>query len=419
MFFIKKHLSMILIAMAVCLGLLIGFTNIGPIMSVTTMISEIFIRLFKAICMPVICLSIISALISFKSTKVELGVIWKKTIFYTLSTTIVAASMAALAFLIVQPDDVHVNTDHIDTPVVSESYSKFLVEIMPDNIFMAFAENKVLSILLVSFTLGFGIRYLGETDQGKALTNIIEGLAKICYAVVKVVVIIMPLGIMAFIAVAVHEFSAGLDFAGMLTFFLLIIGCNIFQAMVILPIFLGIQKINPLNHFKNMLPALTVAFFSKSSSATLPVTIDAAENRAKISKKVSRFVLPICTTINMNGCAAFIFLTVIYLMKNAHLEISWVTIVSWIIIATITAIGNAGVPMGCFFLSASLLSSMNVPIILMGVILPFYTVVDMLETSVNVWSDSCVAVIVNKRLKETMTKKSRLKALNESNGLVE
>ena len=106
-------------------------------------------------------------------------------------------------------------------------------------------------------------------------------------------------------------------------------------------------------------------------------------------------MLPICTTINMNGCAAFILVTVVYLMQNAGAEVTLPMLAAWILISTLAAVGNAGVPMGCFFLSASLLASMNVPIMLMGVILPFYAVIDMIETTLNVWSDSTVAAMVN------------------------
>jgi Na+/H+-dicarboxylate symporter len=98
----------------------------------------------------------------------------------------------------------------------------------------------------------------------------------------------------------------------------------------------------------------------------------------------------------MNGCAAFIFTTVIYLMQNHGIQINLVTMAIWIIIATISAIGNAGVPMGCFFLSASLLSSMDIPITLMGIILPFYGLIDMLETALNVWSDTCIVSVIHK-----------------------
>ncbi|MGI2298482.1 cation:dicarboxylate symporter family transporter [Candidatus Cardinium hertigii] len=83
-------------------------------------------------------------------------------------------------------------------------------------------------------------------------------------------------------------------------------------------------------------------------------------------------------------------------MQNNNIEITTITMLTWIIVATIAAIGNAGVPMGCFFLSASLLTSMQVPITLLSFILPFYTMIDMLETSLNVWSDACVVMVVNK-----------------------
>ena len=145
-----------------------------------------------------------------------------------------------------------------------------------------------------------------------------------------------------------------------------------------------------------MLPALLVAFFSKSSSGTLLITIKSAENNLKINSKVSNFVLPLCTTINMNGCAVFIFSTVIYIMQNNGIPINFTTIISFIIISTLAAIGNAGVPMGCFFLSVSLLSSMNMHMELLGIILPFYSLLDMLETMLNVWSDSCITAIINK-----------------------
>jgi Na+/H+-dicarboxylate symporter len=149
---------------------------------------------------------------------------------------------------------------------------------------------------------------------------------------------------------------------------------------------------------KGMLPALSMAFFSKSSTGTLPITMNTIEKNLNVSPKISRFVLPLCTSINMNGCAAFIFATVIYLMQNKGIEINFSTMITWIFVSTIAAIGNAGVPMGCFFLSASLLTSMNVPIEILGLILPFYSVIDMIETSLNVWSDACVTKVIDQKM---------------------
>ena len=168
---------------------------------------------------------------------------------------------------------------------------------------------------------------------------------------------------------------------------------------IVLPAFLLIKGINPLKVAKGMFPALAVAFFSKSSASY------AACHDGEAQKTIFAFIrsIPLCSAdlliINMNGCAAFILITVVYLMQNAGIEITPMTLVIWVFIATIAAIGNAGVPMGCFFLSQqACFASMNVPILLMGVILPFYAVVDMIETTLNVWSDSNVATAVNKDL---------------------
>ena len=191
------------------------------------------------------------------------------------------------------------------------------------------------------------------------------------------------------------QYQQGFKIQSLGQYFAVILLANCIQGFITLPIWLFIKGIKPFHAMKQMMPALSVAFFSKSSSATLPLTMETAEKRLKLSGNITRFVLPLCTSINMNGCAAFIFSTVIYLMQNHGMPISYATMGLWVIISTVAAIGNAGVPMGCFFLSVSLLSSMNVPIVLMGVILPFYGLIDMLETALNVWSDACVTKVVN------------------------
>ena len=133
----------------------------------------------------------------------------------------------------------------------------------------------------------------------------------------------------------------------------------------------------------------------RSSAATLPVTMETAEDRLGIRKNIARFVLPICTTINMNGCAAFILVTSLFVMQNGGTPLTWTTIVLWIFISVISAVGNAGVPMGCYFLTFSLMSGVGAPVAILGVILPIYTIIDMVETAENVWSDSCVTTMVN------------------------
>ncbi len=148
-----------------------------------------------------------------------------------------------------------------------------------------------------------------------------------------------------------------------------------------------------------MLPALNLAFWSKSSSITLPLTIDCAKNNLKLKDKVANFSLPLCTTINMNACAAFIIITVLFVSTSNGITFSALELFAWIFISTIAAIGNAGVPMGCFTLSCALVAYLGAPMYLLGIIIPFYAIIDMFESSINVWSDSCITTIVDSEIK--------------------
>ena len=279
-----------------------------------------------------------------------------------------------------------------------EGYLKYVESVIPDNILAPFLSANVLSVLLISAAVGIAIARIPASRSQEVLLAFFAGLQEVLFKIVSWVIKALPIGIFGFTSVLASDLSSGIELGGLGTYFMVVLGANVIQMAVVLPLVLLARGLNPIKVVRAMVPALTVAFFSKSSAGTLPVTMASAENRLGIRRPVSRFVLPICTTINMNGCAAFILLTVVYLMQNAGADITFGTIAAWVLISTIAAVGNAGVPMGCFFLSASLLASMNVPILLMGVILPFYAVIDAVETTLNVWSDSCVAAMVNKDL---------------------
>ena len=206
---------------------------------------------------------------------------------------------------------------------------------------------------------------------------------------------ILPLGIMAFAAELSAQIAAGVIVGALGKYVAVVLGGNAIQFFIVLPLFLLARGLNPIHVFRQMSPALAVALFTKSSAGTLPVTLASAEQNLKVNPAVSRFVLPICTTINMNGCAAFILVTSLFVMQNAGFELTLPTMLSWVVISVLAAIGNAGVPMGCYFLTLSLMSSVGAPLGLMGVILPIYTIIDMIETAENVWSDSTVCAMTN------------------------
>lgn len=384
--------------LAIILGVLNGLypTEIGR--EAATFFSDVFIRLLKFISVPIIGVTICLTIAKLGSGTSQKR-LWQKTFLYTISTTVLAALTAAGLYLILKPENVSQVAEGTD-PGLSDfgGYLDYFVSIIPDNPLAPLVQGKVLSVLLIAIVVGVAIRHIADKLQRETVINFLGGLQSIIFFIIKWVIFFLPLGIFGFTTNCIIDFANGVALGGLGTYFTIVVVANAIQGLIVLPLFLMAKGLNPLKAAKAMFKALAVAFFSKSSAGTLPVTMSCAENNLKLSPKVSRFVLPICTTINMNGCAAFILTTVVFLMQNNGVEVTPFLLLTWVGIATIAAIGNAGVPMGCYFMSASLLSSMNVPIQLLGIILPFYAVLDMIETGLNVWSDSCVANMVNKDL---------------------
>lgn len=397
-----QTIQAVLYVIAIILGLINGFYGSEFWIQTGEFISTIFIRLFRFIAVPIIAVSIIATL-SQISRSTESGRIFRHSVFYTLLTTILAASLAAILFEVFSPANVTLSDTTEASAAIAgikgKSYFDYITSVVPDNAIAPFLSANVLSVLLIAAAVGIAIAKLPhDSREQRVLMAFFSGLQAVLFTLVGWIIMILPLGIFGFFTVLAKEINAGVAVGGLGTYFATVLSANFIQMLIVLPALLLLRGINPIRVFKGMLPALTVAFFSKSSAGTLPVTMRCSEVNLGVRENVSRFVLPMCTTINMNGCAAFILITVVYLMQNAGVDITWSTLAVWIFIATIAAVGNAGVPMGCFFLSASLLASMNVPILLMGVILPFYAVIDAIETTLNVWSDSNVAVLVHKDL---------------------
>ena len=392
---------------ALIIGAVLGLLHITAIDSICNFVATIFTRLFKFTAVPAIAVSILTTLASLGGNK-ETGKIFRRTLMYTLLTTLAASTIAAVLFFVIKPE---VLSASVYEGVAAEklanmnssTFLDYFIQAIPDNILYPFVSGNVLSILIVSFVFGFAISKMQESDKKTAILNVINGFQEMVFKVIGWIIAILPIGIIAFTAQLINEMSAHIAMESIGKYVAVVLSGNLIQFFIVLSIFLLIRGINPAKHFKNMIPAILTALFTKSSAATLPVTIDCVENRVKCDKKFSRFILPMCTTINMNGCAAFILVTSLFVMKNGGVQLDLFTVITWILISVISAVGNAGVPMGCFFLTLSLMAGKGMPIGVMGVILPIYAVIDMIETAVNIYSDSCVCAMTNKDLKNLVT----------------
>lgn len=401
----KLPLTFLLYLVMVALGILAGISDIYWLQKTGLLISDLFVNMFKFISMPVISLSIIVTLIHYTSEG-GMNSVWRKTMQYTFLTTFIAACLSCVIYLLVQPSmagPINTGTAPSDLPIKTETgYLGYLGMVVPSNILSPFLEHQVMAVLLLSVVFGFAIRNIPNADSRQLVTDIFTGIHQMFLVITRWLVMIIPIGLFGFITATVLHFKEGMDIHGIGEYLLVVLLANCIQGLVIIPIWLKMRGIRPFVAMRAMLPALSVAFFSKSSVGTLPVTMNTIEKNLQVKPEISRFVLPLCTSINMNGCAAFIFVTSIYLMQNHGITVTLPMMGLWIFISTLAALGNAGVPMGCFFLSASLMVSMNVPITLLGIILPFYTLIDMLETALNVWSDISVTKVVNDQFEDAV-----------------
>jgi Na+/H+-dicarboxylate symporter len=258
-----------------------------------------------------------------------------------------------------------------------------------------FLDGNVLSLLLIAAAVGIALSQMTDTPHKKSVVNFLLGIQEILFMLIRGLIWTLPIGILAFAAQLSSQLSAGVIADSLGKYVAVVLGGNLLQFFVVLPVFLLLRGLNPIRVMTKMTPAIMMALFTKSSAATLPVTMQTAEGRLGVKSQISRFVLPICTTINMNGCAAFILVTSLFVMQQGGIELTWTTMLTWVLISVVSAIGNAGVPMGCYFLTLSLMSGINAPIAVLGIILPIYTIIDMVETAVNVWSDSCVCAMTD------------------------
>ena len=379
------------------MGAILGLLGIAWLNAAADFVAAVYTRLFQLLAVPTIVLAVITTFATFGAE--GSGRIFGRTLVYTLLTTLAAAVVGALLYVLITPSSLpEGSTIAIEAPsgaVGGASYSDHLLSVIPDNIVKPFLEGNVLSLLLLAFAVGIGLSKLADSENKSVIVKGLLGLQELLFLLIRWLIWTLPLGIVAFAAQLSAQVSAGVVAGSIGKYVLVVLGGNVIQFFIVLPLFLLSRGLNPIHVLGRMMPAVLMALFTKSSAATLPVTMETAEQRLGVRKETARFVLPVCTTINMNGCAAFILVTSLFVMQNGGTPLTLSAILLWILISVISAVGNAGVPMGCFFLTLSLMSGIGAPVAVLGIILPIYTVIDMVETAENVWSDSCVAAMVD------------------------
>lgn len=391
---------------AISIGIIFAF-YLPSLKPVAYFISELFIRILKLVSLPMIFFSIISVIGNMEETSFmrKLG---KKVFLYTLSTTFIASLIGLLSFLWIQPAKHFVSNNSIiknTSAIFSSSKLMDIAAAIPDNAIRVFLQGNIVGVL--SFALFIGLAVFSIPKKEKEFLSLF--CSSLFSALLKIPMFLlscMPIIISSFVFLLTQDIKEALQgktiendlsIKALLFYILTIIFAQSFHACVFLPLFLKIKNISPLHLFRQMFPALSLAFFSKSSNIALPIVMKKARENLNISKEVTEFTFPLCSTINMNGCAIFVLVTILFVSNFQGISYTWVDLLGWVLISTLGAISNAGIPMGGYAIVVALLTMLQLPFSLSGIILTLNALFfDMIETSVNVWSDICIASIVNK-----------------------
>lgn len=266
---------------------------------------------------------------------------------------------------------------------------------IPSNVFNAAAETQMLGLIFFAGLFGF---FVGKLPQKTRKVQVVfwQGAADVMLKITDLVMRFAPIGVFALIVVAAAVSPDVMEMLVQLGVFSLVVlaalAIHMLGTMSLLLISIG--RVNPIKHFKAMVKALLTAFSTASSSATLPVTMECVQEKAGVSRRTSGFVLPLGATINMDGTALYECIVVLFIAQAAGVELSMVQQLLVVILALATSIGVAGVPSASLVAITLILSYFGLPLEGLAAIWIFDRLLDMCRTAVNVWGDSCVAVIM-------------------------
>ncbi len=266
---------------ALIIGAILGLLQIGWIGDVADFVATIYVRLFQLLAVPTIVLAVTMTLASLGKGQ-EAGRIFAHTITYTLLTTIVAAAVGLLLYVVIAPGNLP--TETISQQSIADNqpqltYIDHLLSVIPNNIVKPFLEGNVLSLLLLAAAIGIALARLPETEQKAVVVKFLHGLQDLLFMMIRGLIWTLPVGIVAFAAQLSAQLSAGAIADSLGKYVAVVLGGNLLQFFVVLPLFLLLRGLNPVRTLSKMMPAVLIALFTKSSAATLPVTMGTAERR--------------------------------------------------------------------------------------------------------------------------------------------
>ena len=373
-------------------------------------LGELFLKALFVLVVPLVMSSIIVGVTSLGDVR-QLGPLGGRAVLYFMTTTGIAVVIGLVLVLLIQPgtpgaaesatsDMTTVSERLADKPdSVPELLRTILTGLIPKNLFSAMANADVLPLIIFSLVFGGILTTVGE--RGRLVIQVVEGVNEAIMAMVHLLMWAAPVGIGALIAGRLGEAGGFSGFwpqlvqlgayAGTVILGLLIHG------LIVIPLLLHfVGKRNVLTYAKNIGTALTTAFSTSSSSATLPLTMEAVIEENKVSPRTARFVLPLGATINMDGTALYEAVAAVFIAQSYGIELGFAQTVIIVLTATLAAVGAAGIPEAGLVTMVIVLKSVNLPIEGIALILVIDWFLDRCRTTVNVWGDAAGSAVIDR-----------------------
>ena len=412
---LKLHWQILIsLVLAVLAGYLSGTegTLLGiKLYAVYTFIGALFMNALKMIIVPLIISSIITGVSGVGGSQ-GLGRLGGKTVLFYMTTSLLAILTGLLFVNMLNPGIINGEPARevlgLSQEAVAEvaekvqgrsasDLSDVFLSMVPPNIVLAAAEGQMLGLIFFSLLFGYFMTRIDKAS-GDLLNRFWQGVADVMMGITDLIMKFAPLGVFGLVAKTVASIGPEQldDLAVSLgTFTLSVLLALLVHVLVTLPVLLVlVARVNPLAHFKAMMPALLTAFSTASSSATLPLTMECVRDNAGVSNRTSSFVLPLGATVNMDGTALYECVAAMFIAQAYGLELSFVTQFTIVLVALLTSIGVAGIPAASLVAITIILASIGLPAEAIGLILAVDRILDMFRTSVNVFSDSCGAVLI-------------------------
>jgi Na+/H+-dicarboxylate symporter len=396
----KGNLLLYLMLGGIASGIVSGWVY-GKEMESVAWMGEIFLSLLKMLVIPLIVSSMIVGIAGLGDVR-KVGKTGAITLIYFMTTTAISVGLGLMMVNLINPGvGVEMVAQELPQRVIEKEavgITDILKSFVSDNLVRSMANLDILPIILFSLIFGGVLTTLG--DKGKPVIAFFDGVNEAIMKMVHLVMFVAPIGVFALVASKLGAAGGGDLFLAEIMklgkYALTVVLALMIHAVVVLPLILYfVTGRNPLRYLLNASEAVTTAFSTASSSATLPVTIECAELRNKVSRKASLFVLPLGATVNMDGTALYEAVAALFIAQLFGIELGFGQQMIIFLTATLAAVGAAGIPEAGLVTMVMVLHAVGLPLEGIGMLLSIDWLLDRFRTATNVWGDSVGAAVVD------------------------